>query len=63
MLLLSGSAINGSYLSFDTSAPNFKAIWAQIIAAYSMDQTVSLYYDGCAGDYPKIREISIPNSW
>jgi hypothetical protein len=54
---------NHLYLSFDTDAPNFKAIWAQIVSAYAMDQPVSLYYGGCMADYPKIKAIAIPNAW
>lgn len=41
----------------------FKAIWAQVIAVHTADQTVSLYYDGCDGPYAKVRAISVPNAW
>lgn len=51
------------YLSIDTTSQNFKAIWAQVIAAHTADQTVSLYYHGCDGAYPKVRAISVPNAW
>ena len=49
--------------SIDTTAPNFRAIWAQVIAAHTADQTVSLYYHGCDGAHPKVKAISVPNTW
>lgn len=51
------------YLSIDTASPNFKYIWAQVLAAQSAGQTVSLFYDGCLGPYPKIRAVAVPNVW
>jgi len=53
-----------THLVLDTTTPNFKAIWSQVIAAHSLGQTVTLYYDGCyQGAYPKIRVIAVPESW
>ena len=54
---------SAQYLIIESTQPNFKAIWAQVIAAHAADQTVSLYYDGCIGPSPKIRAIAVPNSW
>lgn len=51
------------YLTLDTTRSNFKAIWAQVIAAQASGQTVSLYYDGCIGPHPRIRAISVPDGW
>jgi hypothetical protein len=52
-----------AYLGLDPNKPNFKAIWAQVIAAQSMGTTVSLRYEGCIGPYPKVMAIAIPNVW
>src|SRR5688572_16179721 len=46
---------NDLYLSIDTTSPNFRAIWAQVIAAHTADQTVSLYYHGCDDAHPKVK--------
>lgn len=59
----SNGCTSAQYLTIDTSLPNFKAIWAQVIAAQASGQTVSLFYDGCIGSYPRIRAISVPNIW
>jgi hypothetical protein len=55
-----GSSI---YLYLDTTKPNFKAIWAQVIAAHSSGTTVTLLFDGCSGSYPRVRAIAVPESW
>jgi hypothetical protein len=57
------SCSSGQYPTIDTTQSNFKAIWAQVIAAQASGQTVSLFYDGCIGPYPRIRAISVPNVW
>jgi hypothetical protein len=54
---------SGQYLTLDTARTNFKAIWAQVIAAHASGETVSLFYDGCIGPYPRIRAISVPDMW
>ncbi|WP_129776610.1 hypothetical protein [Peristeroidobacter soli] len=57
---------SSQYLGIDTAASNFKAIWAQILAAHTSGQTVTLYYDGCIGTtetYPKIRAVAVPSIW
>lgn len=51
------------YLALDPAKLNFKSIWAQIIAAHTADQTVSLYYKGCRGPYAKVTAVAVPNSW
>ena len=51
------------YLTIDTSQPNFKSMWAQVIAAHTAGQTVSVYLDGCIGPHPKVRAISVPEAW
>lgn len=33
---------NNNYIAFDTSTTNFKAIWAQVIAAHATQSTVSV---------------------
>lgn len=57
------SCQSSQYLSIDSASPNFKYIWSQVVAAQASGQTVSLFYDGCLGPYPKIRAIAIPNVW
>lgn len=52
---------NAGYLVLDTSAPNFKAIWAQVIAAHMGGATVSLYYNGCLGNYPRVDAVAVPD--
>lgn len=54
---------SSQYLTIDTSTTNFKSIWAQVIAAHTSNQTVSLFYDGCLGPYPRVRAVAIPNVW
>jgi hypothetical protein len=54
---------SAQYLSIASTSSNFKYIWSQIVAAHTADQTVSLFYDGCIGPYPKVRAIAIPNVW
>lgn len=51
------------YLYLDTTKANFKAIWAQVIAAHSSGTTVTVLFDGCSGTYPRVRAIAIPASW
>jgi hypothetical protein len=57
------SCSSSHYLFLDSTQTNFKAIWAQIIAAQSQGQTVSLSYSGCSGSYPLINAVAIPNVW
>lgn len=54
---------SSQYLSIDAARTNFKYIWAQVVAAQAAGQTVSLFYDGCLGPYPRVRAVSIPNIW
>jgi hypothetical protein len=54
---------NSHYLILDTTQTNFKAIWAQVIAAQTTNQTVSLSYAGCSGPYPLINAVAVPGVW
>ena len=51
------------YLILDVNQMNFKALWAEVIAAQAQGQTVSLSYNGCSGPYPLINSIAVPNVW
>jgi hypothetical protein len=51
------------YLYLDTTKANFKAIWAQVIAAHTSGTTVTVLLDGCSGTYPRVRAIAVPESW
>jgi hypothetical protein len=51
------------YYLLDTTKPNFKAIWAQVISAQATGATVSVYFNGCEGAYPKVAAIAVPQSW
>jgi hypothetical protein len=51
------------YYLLDTSKPNFKAIWAQVLSAYATGETVSLHFNGCDGIYPKVTAIAVPQNW
>jgi len=52
------------YLHLASGAPNFKAIWAQVIAAHTSGSTVQLRYEGCGGGpYPNIIAVAVPHVW
>jgi hypothetical protein len=57
------SCSSSHYLILDTNQVNFKAIWAQVIAAQAQGQTVQLSYSGCSGPYPLINAIAVPGIW
>lgn len=52
-----------AYLILDTKAANFKEIYATIVTAQVSGQTVTLNYDGCVGNYPKIIAVATPGVW
>lgn len=54
---------SNAYLVLNSSAPNFNAMWAQVIAAQATGSTVALRYNGCAGNYPKIDAVAVPDKW
>jgi len=49
------------YIALDAAASNFKAIWAQVIAAHATGSMVSVLTNGCSGSYPKAMAIAVPN--
>lgn len=53
------------YLTLDSTAPNFKLLYANLMMAYSQGLTVRLAYGGCTsgGNYPLITSIAIPSIW
>lgn len=52
------------YLYIDETSPNFKVIWASVIAAQTTGSTVTLLYNGCGGgSYPRISAVAVPNVW
>jgi hypothetical protein len=52
------------YLHLASGSPNFKSIWASVIAAHAAGSTVSLNYSGCGGGpYPHIIAVAVPNVW
>src|ERR1700752_5399577 len=55
------SCSSSPYLILDSTQPNFRAIWAQIVAAQSQGQTVALSYSGCTGSYPFINFVAVLN--
>ena len=57
------SCFSAVYLALSTSAPNFKELYATVMAAHLAGSTVSLYYDGCNGNYPNITSIAVPAIW
>lgn len=52
-----------NYLYLDTGQPFFKELYATAMLAQTNGSSVSLYYDGCVGSYPRISAIAVPNSW
>lgn len=54
---------NTRYLVLDPSQPNFKYVWATVMAAQATGQTVSLSYTACLGGYPQINAVAVPNTW
>jgi hypothetical protein len=54
---------SSSYLYLDSTAPNFKSIWASVISAQATGSTVTLYYAGCYNGYPKVSAIAVPHMW
>jgi hypothetical protein len=57
------SCTHSSYLAIDTTQSNFRAMWAQVLAAHAAGQTVSINYNGRLGAYPNINAIAAPNIW
>ena len=51
------------YIVLDSTQVNFKSIWAQIIAAHTAGNTVSVHFIGCVGAYPKADAVAVPNIW
>ena len=55
---------SSQYLHLATGSPNFKAIWASVLAAQSAGSTVTLRYEGCGGGpYPNIIAVAVPHVW
>ena len=54
---------NSNYLALDTTAPNFKYLYANLLLAYSQGLNVSINYNGCLASYPLIISIAIPSVW
>lgn len=52
-----------TYLALDTKAANFKEMYSAVMTAQISGQTVSLNYDGCLGNYPKINAVAVPGVW
>jgi hypothetical protein len=57
------SCTSTQYIYLDTSQAFFKELWATIISAYMSATTVSVYYDGCVGPYPRASSIAVPANW
>lgn len=58
------SCSNGShYLYLDTTQPNFRELYATLLAALTTGSTVSLYYNGCSGGTPLITALAMPVVW
>jgi hypothetical protein len=51
------------YLMISGTDPNRKELYATLMAAHLAGSTVSLYYDGCLGNYPQIKSIAVPAIW
>ena len=54
---------NPLYLYLDTTTPNFKELYATVMAARASGETVSLFYDGCVGLYPRVSVVAVPHVW
>jgi hypothetical protein len=57
------SCSNPRYLALDTTSPNFKFLYANLLVAYSQNLPVSLNYNGCTGQYPLIQSVALPAVW
>lgn len=54
---------SSSYFALDTGSPNFKELYATVIAAHVSGSTVTLNYDGCFGQYPRVNSVAVPKVW
>ena len=55
------SCANPGHLLLDPNAVNFKYIWAQVIAAQTTGQPVTLEYsDNCVDGYMLVEAVAIP---
>ena len=54
---------SAAYLALPGNTPKFAAVYATIIAAQAAGSTVSVCYDGCYGQYPRIISVAVPNVW
>lgn len=57
------SCTSAAYLALSTSGTHFKELYATLMAAHLSGSTVSLLYNGCAGGYPRITSVAVPNIW
>ena len=57
-----GGCSSTQYVVLNAAANNFKAIWAQIIAAQAAGLTVSVNFDGCYNGYPRAIAVAIKPS-
>ncbi len=51
------------YIYLDTTQAFFKELYATVVSAQATGATVSIYYDGCVGSYPRASSIAVPNIW
>lgn len=54
---------SSQYLVLDPSQPNFKELYATLMAAQAASSTISVYYNGCSGEYPIATSIAVPKAW
>jgi hypothetical protein len=54
---------SAAYLTLSSQSAHFKEIYATVMAAQAAGSTVSLNYEGCIGNYPRIASVAVPSIW